>query len=114
MFLSQNRAYLWLPPVVNSRKSYQMEIRVTSCDPEEERSRKILQLENDWTTDFRNVALAREVVTGSTFSLKIAISGLGGRQKLRIRIREAVAAKITKIEASKQNIMLPGQGIIKK
>ena len=95
---SQNRRLLSEPPVGFERASYQMEMSITACDPEKERSRKILQPENDRAQDFQNVALARVLFAGSTFFEKISISGQRWRQTLRIRMREAVTAKIRKIE----------------
>ena len=67
---------------------------MTACDPEKERSRKILQPENDPLKDFANIALARVLFAESTFFEKISISGYNGRQELRIRMCEAVAALI--------------------
>ena len=91
---SQNRRFLKNPPFRSGRASYQMEMSITACDPEKERSRKILQPENEWDQDFQNVALARVLFTGSTFFEKISISGQHQRQKLRIRTCEAVAGMI--------------------
>ena len=88
---SQNRRLLSEPPVGFERASYQMEMSITACDPEKERPRKILQPEIDLAQDFQNVALARVLFAESTFFEKISISGQRWRQKLRIRIREAVA-----------------------
>ena len=72
-----------------------MEMSITACDPEKERSRKILQPENDLAQDFQNVALARVLFTGSTFFEKISISGHSRRPKLRMRMRKAVADRIS-------------------
>ena len=72
-----------------------MEMSITACDPEKESSRKILQPEIDLGQDFANVALARILSTGSTFFEKISISGHRWRPKLRIRMPEAVAGRIS-------------------
>ena len=62
-----NRRLLSEPPVGLERSSYQMEMSIAACDPEKERSRKILQPENDWLQDLQNVALARVLFAESTF-----------------------------------------------
>ena len=68
---SQNRRLLSEPPVGFNGASYQMEMSITACDLEKERSRKILQPENDLGQDFQNVALARILFAESTFFEKI-------------------------------------------
>ena len=83
-----------------------MELKVTACDPEEERSRKILQLENEQDQG-RGEYCSRSsfCCLVDVFREKIEISGFMWRQKLRIRMREAATGMVTKIEDSKQNIM---------
>ena len=64
---SQNRRFPKNPPFRSGRASYQMEMSITACDPEKERSRKILQPENDLAQDFQKVALVRVLFTGPMF-----------------------------------------------
>ena len=109
--LSQNQRLLKIPPVGFERASYQMEMNITACDPEKERSRKILQPEIDLAQDFQNVALARVLFTGQTFFEKKSISGQSWRQKLRIRMREAVAGEMVKNKRLRAKYRAPSDGV---
>ena len=73
-----------------------MEMTPIACDMPSGRSGKILQPENDLGQGFRNFALARVLFAGSMFFDKVSISRLSRLQKVRIRMREADAPKITK------------------
>ena len=88
-----------------------MEMSTIARDPEKERSRKILQLEIDWAQDFQNVALARVLFTRSTFFEKLSISGHSGRQKLRIRMREAFAGEMVKNTRLRAKYNAPSDGV---
>ena len=66
---------------------------MTACDPEKERSRKILQPEIDWKTGFQNFALARVLFAGSTFFDEFAHCGLSRHQMvIMAQIFEKVAS----------------------
>ena len=67
---------------------------MTACDPEKERSRKILQPEIDLGKGFWNFALARVLFAQLTFFEVFAISRLSELQKVRIRVREADAGNV--------------------
>ena len=54
-----------------------MEMSITACDPEKERSRKILQPKIDYAQDFANVALARVLFAESTWLVETDVFSVG-------------------------------------